>query len=95
VRRVAPRTPEPPGRRAGTAGRGSLVRLLVACDSGATGVGAPSQEQALCGQRASRLSPHHTMEWCVLAVNGLDSPGLLQMAAQPTIRATSKWSCFR
>lgn len=79
VRRVTPLMPEPPGRRAGTAGRGSLVRLLVAGDSGAAGVGAPTQEQALCGQLVSRLSQHHTVEWCVLAVNGLDSPGLLKL----------------
>jgi lysophospholipase L1-like esterase len=79
VRRATPRLPEPPGHRAGTAGRGSLVRLLVAGDSGAAGVGAPTQEQALCGQLVRRLSLHHTVEWCVLAVNGLDSPGLLRL----------------
>jgi hypothetical protein len=37
VRRVTPLMPEPPGHRAGTCGRGSLVRLLVAGDSGAAG----------------------------------------------------------
>ena len=79
VRRNTPRMPEPPGRRAGTAGRGSLVRLLVAGDSGAAGVGAPTQGQALCGQLVRRLSRHHTVEWCVLAVNGLDSPGLIKL----------------
>jgi lysophospholipase L1-like esterase len=79
VRRTTPRLPEPPGRRAGTAGRGPLVRLLVAGDSGAAGVGAATQEQALCGQLVRRLSLHHTVEWCVLAVNGLDSPGLLKL----------------
>jgi len=79
VRRSAPRMPEPPGHRAGTAGTGPLVRLLVAGDSGAAGVGAFSQEQALCGQLVERLSLHHTVQWCVLAVNGLDSPGLLQL----------------
>ena len=35
VRRIAPRMPEPPGQRAGTTGNGSLVRLLMAGDSGA------------------------------------------------------------
>ena len=48
VRRITPRMPEPPRRRIGTAGRGSLVRLLLAGDSGAAGVGASSQYQALC-----------------------------------------------
>ncbi|WP_310388498.1 SGNH/GDSL hydrolase family protein [Roseateles sp.] len=79
VRRITPRLPEPPGQRAGSAGQGSLIRLLVAGDSGAAGVGAPSQEQALCGQLVQRLSQHHRVEWCVLAVNGLDSPGLHQL----------------
>jgi lysophospholipase L1-like esterase len=79
VRRITPRMPEPPGQRAGTTGSGSLVRLLVAGDSGAAGVGAASQEQALCGQLVRRLARHHTVEWRVLAVNGLDSPGLLSL----------------
>ncbi len=79
VRRNAPRLPEPPGRRVGTAGRGPLMRLLVAGDSGAAGVGAASQEQALCGHLVRRLSRHHTVQWCVLAVNGLDSPGLFRL----------------
>ena len=79
VRRVTPRMPEPPGRRAGTTGRGSLVRLLVAGDSGAAGVGAETQDNALCGQLVRRLSRHHKVEWCVLAANGLDSPGLLKL----------------
>jgi lysophospholipase L1-like esterase len=79
VRRTTPRMPEPPGSRVGIAGRGSLVRLLVAGDSGAAGVGAATQDQALCGQLVKCLSQHHTVEWCVLAVNGLDSPGLLKL----------------
>ncbi len=82
VRRITPRMPEPPGCRAGSAGQGSKVRLLVAGDSGAAGVGAGSQEQALCGQLVRRLSRHHTVEWSVLAVNGLDSPGLLSLLQQ-------------
>ena len=79
VRRVTPRMPEPPGLRAGTAGCGPLIRLLVAGDSGAAGVGAPTQDHALCGQLVRCLSPHHTVQWCVLAANGLDSPGLLTL----------------
>ena len=79
VRRITPCMPVPPGRRAGTAGRGPLLRLLVAGDSGAAGVGAPTQDQALCGQLVRCLSQHHTVQWCVLAANGLDSPGLLKL----------------
>jgi lysophospholipase L1-like esterase len=79
VRRITPCMPEPPGSRTGVAGAGPLVRLLVAGDSGAAGVGAPTQEQALCGQLVRCLSAHHTVEWCVRAVAGLDSPGLLAL----------------
>ncbi|MFN9505770.1 MAG: SGNH/GDSL hydrolase family protein [Rubrivivax sp.] len=71
--------PEPPGHRAGICGSGTLVRLLVAGDSGAAGVGVTTQDQALCGQLVRRLSEHHTVEWCVMAVKGLDSPGLLKL----------------
>lgn len=82
VRRITPQLPEPPGRRTGTAGRGSLIRLLVAGDSGAAGVGAPTQDQALGGHLVRFLSRHHTVQWSVLAVNGLDSPGLLELLEQ-------------
>jgi lysophospholipase L1-like esterase len=79
VRRTVQRMPEPPGQRAGSAGCGSPLRLLVAGDSAAAGVGAQTQEHALSGHLVRRLSLHHTVEWCVLAANGLDSPGLLKL----------------
>lgn len=79
VRRAWPCMPEPPGRRTGTAGRGPPLRLLVAGDSGAAGVGAPTQDQGLCEQLVRCLSPHHTVYWPVLAANGLDSPGLIEL----------------
>ncbi|MCE2658651.1 MAG: SGNH/GDSL hydrolase family protein [Rubrivivax sp.] len=79
VRRDTSFMPEPPGHRAGICGSGTLVRLLVAGDSGAAGVGVTTQDQALCGQLVRRLSEHHTVEWCVMAVKGLDSPGLLKL----------------
>jgi lysophospholipase L1-like esterase len=53
--------------------------VLVAGDSGAAGVGVATQDEALCGQLVHRLSRHHTVEWSVLAVNGLDSPGLVKL----------------
>ncbi len=79
VRRVTPRLPEPPGPRQGTAGRGPLIRLLIAGDSAAAGVGAASQDQALCGQLLDRLSPHFTVRWRLLAVNGLDTAGVADL----------------
>lgn len=81
VRRITPHMPEPPGQRSGISGSGSLIRLLVTGDSGAAGVGVASQDQALCGQLVKKLSQHHTVQWCVLAANGLDSPGLLKLLA--------------
>ena len=79
VRRVTPRMPEATGSRQGVCGQGPLCRVLVAGDSGAAGVGVATQDEALCGQLVQRLSRHHRVEWCVLAVNGLDSPGLVQL----------------
>lgn len=79
VRRVTPRLPEPTGSREGVCGQGSVCRVLVAGDSGAAGVGVATQDEALCGQLVHRLSQHHTVEWRVLAVNGLDSPGLVKL----------------
>jgi lysophospholipase L1-like esterase len=71
--------PEATGSRKGICGQGPLCRVLVAGDSGAAGVGVATQDEALCGQLVHRLSRHHTVEWSVLAVNGLDSPGLVKL----------------
>ena len=79
VRRVTPRMPEPPGSRSGVCGSGPLVRVLVLGDSAAAGVGAESQDEALCGQLTQRLGLHHTIAWRLMAMNGLDSPGLVEM----------------
>jgi lysophospholipase L1-like esterase len=79
VRRVTPRMPEATGSREGVSGHGPVCRVLVAGDSGAAGVGVATQDEALCGQLVHLLSQHHTVEWCVLAVNGLDSPGLVKL----------------
>ena len=76
VRRVTPQLPEPTGAREGTTGQGPTLRLLIAGDSAAAGVGASSQDEALCGRLVGYLRPHFTVEWRLVAVNGLDSPGL-------------------
>jgi hypothetical protein len=53
--RITPRMPEPPGHRTGTAaGRGSLVRLLVAGGLRSRRRGSPTQDQSLCGQLVRR-----------------------------------------
>lgn len=79
VRRATVRLNEPTGLRTGVCGQGSVLRVLVAGDSGAAGVGVSTQEQALCGQLVGHLSRHHKVEWHLLAVNGLDSPGLVKL----------------
>ena len=79
VRHVTPRMPEALGDRSGRCGQGAIFRVLLAGDSGAAGVGVSTQDQALCGQLVHRLAKHYTVEWCVLAVNGLDSPGLVKL----------------
>lgn len=82
VRRVVPRLPEPEGSRSGVVGQGPLIRILVAGDSAAAGVGVASQDEALCGQLARRLGEHRTVQYSLMAVNGLDSPGLAKMLSE-------------
>jgi lysophospholipase L1-like esterase len=57
LRRSVVELPEPSGAREGLAGTGALrVRLLIAGDSSALGVGAPSQDDALAGRLARELA---------------------------------------
>jgi lysophospholipase L1-like esterase len=79
VRRVTPHLPEPPGARQGSTGQGPTLRLLIAGDSAAVGVGASLQDEALCGRLVGYLRPHCTVHWRLVAVNGLDSPGLVKL----------------
>jgi lysophospholipase L1-like esterase len=79
VRRVTPHLPEPPGARQGSTGQGPTLRLLIAGDSAAAGVGASLQDEALCGRLVGYLRPHCTVHWRLVAVNGLDSPGLVKL----------------
>jgi lysophospholipase L1-like esterase len=70
VRRVTPRLAEPPGARSGCAGDGPSLRLLIAGDSAAAGVGAPDQATALSGQLVARLAPHFGVAWRLVARTG-------------------------
>src|SRR5450759_5000311 len=85
VRRVIPHLPEPPGPRAGSVGLGPLIRILIAGDSAAAGVGASSQDEALCGRLVGYLRPYCTVKWRLVAVNGLDSAGLVQLLEETPI----------
>ena len=70
VRAVTPRLPEPSGSRSGRTGAGAPLRLLVAGDSAAAGVGATSQDEALCGRLVSELSARRTLDWRLEARTG-------------------------
>ncbi|MEX0306196.1 MAG: SGNH/GDSL hydrolase family protein [Ruegeria sp.] len=70
VRRNAQILPEPTGPREGREGRGPRLRLLIAGDSSAAGVGAGTQRQALSGQLVSQLAKHHSVEWKLEATTG-------------------------
>lgn len=76
VRRATPRLPEPDGPREGQCGQGLQLRLLIAGDSAAAGVGASTQAQGLSGQLVYRLSEHFSVQWQLAAVTGHDSPAL-------------------
>lgn len=82
VFRITPKLPEASGLRSGQSGSGPHCRILIAGDSGAAGVGVSTQDQALCGQLVQGLANHFTVEWQLLAANGLDSPGLVALLDQ-------------
>lgn len=77
MRRNALRLPEPPGDRSGETGEGPPLRLLIAGDSAAAGVGAPTQDRALSGAVVSALSPHFSVSWKVQARTGLRTAQVL------------------
>lgn len=81
VRRVTPRLPEPPGPRAGRAGEGAPLRLLVAGDSAAAGVGAASQDEALAGRLVAELSARRALEWRLEARTGYTTADALDHLA--------------
>lgn len=70
VRRVTPRLPEASGQRSGTAGQGPPLRLLIAGDSAAAGVGVTSQDEALAGAVVRDLGQAFRVHWVLDARNG-------------------------
>lgn len=77
VRRVTPRLPDPAGHQQGLSGSGNRLRLLIAGDSAAVGVGTETQRQALSGRLVAALSPSFEVEWQLLAQSGHTSAQLL------------------
>ena len=87
VRRTVPVLPEPEGPRAGTAGYGPALRLLVVGDSAAAGVGARTQDEALCGQLAAALAPTFRLQWQLLAFTGATTADMLQRLREEPVAA--------
>lgn len=82
VRRNALRLPEPPGPRSGTAGQGPALRLLIAGDSAAAGVGAPSQQEGMSGAVVAALREQFTVSWTLQACTGLRTSQALARLAR-------------
>ncbi len=87
TRRRAPVLPEPAGPRRGRVGQGgSELRLLIAGDSSAAGVGVAHQDQALAGHLSRALHQHmaRPVHWALHAQSGLTTQqvfALLRAAA--------------
>lgn len=84
VRLSTPRLPEPPGPRAGTAGQGPPLRLLITGDSAAAGVGAASQDEGLSGALVRALQTDFQLSWRLKAHTGLRTrEELARLASRP------------
>lgn len=77
VRRGAQLLPEPPGARAGQAGQGAPLRLLILGDSSAAGVGAAHQDEALSGQLVRGLAGDFQVDWRLQAQTGATTASVL------------------
>lgn len=82
VRHRALRLPEPAGPRHGHCGSGPPLRLLIAGDSSAAGVGVAHQDQALAGRLAAHLAPHLQLDWQLCARNGETAASLPRLLAE-------------
>jgi len=92
VRKLALEMPEPTGQRHGlaeyrdqAADTGPVsarpVSLLIAGDSSAAGVGAPTQDEALAAQLAAALAARiaRDVQWHLVAQTGMTSSGVLEL----------------
>lgn len=82
ARRRIPRLPEPAGERHGSAGTGARrLRLLVAGDSSAAGVGVAHQRDALAPQLAEQIARCCAVrvDWRLVAQSGLTTAQTLHL----------------
>jgi lysophospholipase L1-like esterase len=85
VRATMPRLAEPPGPRVGRDGQGTRLRLLIAGDSAAAGVGVQDQRSALSGQLVAALAPRFDVEWRLIAKTGYTTRALRErLAGEPS-----------
>jgi lysophospholipase L1-like esterase len=87
TRAKVPRLPEAAGAREGVHGRGPVrLRLLIAGDSSAAGVGVARQDDALAGQLLPRLaqSLRAQVRWSLLARTGLTTAQTLELLREST-----------
>ncbi len=81
ARRRMPRLPEAEGDRHGSVGEGPRLRLLIAGDSSAAGVGVATQREALAprlAERVAHLAGLH-VEWRLIARTGLSTAQTLEL----------------
>ena len=89
LRRSVIELPEAAGGRAGSAGAGATrLRLLIAGDSAAAGVGAATQDEALAGQLARALAEQggFAVRWQLVARTGARSEDVLRMLMDEALR---------
>lgn len=81
------RLPEAEGERQGQWGRGPRLRLLIAGDSSAAGVGVVLQRDALAGQLVPLLAraTSHRVHWQLVAQSGLSTAATLQLLQSQTL----------
>jgi lysophospholipase L1-like esterase len=81
TRARAPRLPEADGPRRGSVGRGPRLRLLIAGDSSAAGVGVARQDEALAGRltRALAAAAGVRVDWRLVARSGVTSAQCLAL----------------
>jgi len=87
LRRRLPRLPEAAGRREGVAGDAATaapLRLLIAGDSSAAGVGVGTQDDALAGQLMRQLLARglHGLHWRLVARSGVTTEQLIDLLLQ-------------
>jgi lysophospholipase L1-like esterase len=89
LRRSVIELPEASGARSGAAGTGRVrLRLLIAGDSAAAGVGAPTQKEALAGHLARALIRRAggTVRWQLVARTGARSEDVLHLLMDASLR---------